>query len=70
MKTLLGEGKNAGNQHFFFPHHAFYPMKDKFNVLERFTLLCANAFNLDKAITSLSGKGLNLYKNYPVFQQL
>ena len=46
-------------QHFLLSHGVFYSIKDKFHSFSIFSVLSANAFNLDKAKTFSLGKKLN-----------
>ena len=55
LKTIVGKGENAGNQHFLLFPHVFSPSQNKFCLVY---FLSANAFNLDQSKKFLFGKEL------------
>ena len=59
----VGKGENVGNQDFLlFPQcFLFYPYHNNFSFSATFTLLSANAFNLDLTKILLFGKELSMY---------
>ena len=70
VENIVGNGENAGNQHFLLFPQCFLPFpKANFNFSAKFHLLSASAFKLDLSKNLLFGKELRV-RNESIFHYL